>query len=474
MTAEARKIKSDFLLESLSPKEIEQFDKYIKSKFDKSGGGILKFWKSTLNKLQNKSSNPRNDASDDFSRKTISDFVKILESFIARKGYEMDSLSQKVYLAKELRNRNVDKYFTSLIDDVCSDKLHKYIKGYSYMLNLQRLYVEEYFLCNSRNEEDGMHDISVKILKNAEVVLINSKLFEFINRKLYAPDVNLPKEEILSVEEAGRIVEKNASCYSVNYPNVYLDYLFYKMIKKPDERERVSNALKYLREKEKELALDFVQFAYETLIRFLSVRINSGCSVSQTTLYELFKDVEGRGILIKIQKVQPMIFVLAVATSLSINDITFANKLITLYKGKINISYRDEVIAVSRALTDFSAGKYENVKMITEDFKTRNASLYLFSKSTLLKALFELKEDRNIMPLIDTTKHFLIRKLADRNVQKESIFKFLNYLSSLCSVRRKNRRGAEILLDKIKDEKTFYQKKWVMEKAEELVKTVNG
>ncbi|MFA7359509.1 MAG: hypothetical protein WC139_00585 [Candidatus Kapaibacterium sp.] len=470
MTAEARKIKSDFLLESLSPKEIEQFDKYIRSKNGKGGVRILKFWQSKFNTLRNESLNRHSDASGDFSRKTISDFVKILESFIATKGYEMDLLSQKIYLAKELRSRNVDKYFTSLIDDVCSDNSVKYLKGYSYMSNLQRLYVEEYFLCNSRSEEEGMYDISAKILKNAEVVLIKSKLFEFINRKLYTPDANPLKDEILSVGDAVRIVEKNASCYSVNYPNVYLDYLFYKMLKKPDERERVSNALKYLREKEKELALDFIQFSYETLIRFLSVRINSGCSVSQSTLYELFKEVEGTGILNKIQNVQPMIFILAVATSLSINDITFANKLIALYKGKINISYRDEVIAVSRALTDFAAGKYENVKMITEDFKTRNASLYLFSKSTLLKALFELKEDRNIMPLIDTTKHFLNRKLADRIVQKESIFKFLNYLNSLCSVRRKNRRGAEILLDKIKDEKTFYQKKWVLSKAEELAK----
>ncbi len=469
MTAEAKKIKSDFLLESLSPKELYQFDKYIKSKLDNCGGNILKFWQSKFNTILNKDSNRVNDAPCNFSRKIISDFVKILESFIAGKGYETDLLSQKIYLAKELRYRNVDKYFTSLIDDVCSNNVSKYLKGYSYMSNLQRLYVEEYFLCNSRSEEEGMYDISAKILKNAEVVLIKSKLFEFINRKLYTLDANPLKDEILSVGDAVRIVEKNASCYSVNYPNVYLDYLFYKMLKKPDERERVSNALKYLREKEKELALDFIQFSYETLIRFLSVRINSGCSVSQSTLYELFKEVEGTGILNKIQNVQPMIFILAVATSLSNSDITFANKLITLYKGKINLTFRDEVITVSRAMTDFAAGNYEQVKKMTGDFKTKNVSLYLCSKTTLLKALYELKEDRNIMPLIDTTKHFINRKLTGENVQKESIFKFLNYIHSLCSVRKKNGRGAEMLLDKIKDEKTFFQKKWVIEKAEELL-----
>jgi len=469
MTAELRKIKSDCLLESLTPKEIKQFDKYIKSKLDKSGGGILKFWQSRCNALHNKDSNRYNNASDNFSRKTVSDFVKILESFIATKGYEMDLLSRKIYLAKELRNRNVDKYFTSLIDDVCSDNTVKYLKGYSYLSNLQRLYVEEYFLCNSRNEEEGMHNISVRILRNAEVVLVKSVFFECINRKLYSLVKTPPKDIVLSVKDAVRIVEKNTSGYSENYPNVYLDYLFYKMLEKPEDNERVSEALNFLVENEKKLALDYVQFAYETLIRFLSERINSGCSSIKISLYELFKEVESSGLLNKIQNVQPMIFVSAVTTALSNNDVSFADKLIALYRNKLNASLRDDVLSVSRAMTDFAAGKYENVKNLIGDFKTKNVSLYLFSKTTLLKTLFELKEDRNILPLIDTIKHFLNRKLNGNTVQKENIFKFLNCLNSLCSVRRKNGKGSGILLDKIKDEKSFFQKKWVMEKAEELV-----
>ena len=468
MSASERKIKSDYLLECLTSKELEQFDKYIKSKLDGSGVRILNFWQVKFSTLRNPDAIHPKVTFENFSRKTISDFVKILETFIAKKGYDKDVLIQKVYLAKELRTRNVDKYFETLIDDVCLGNSLKNLKGYSYMSNLQKLYLEEYLLCDSRNEESSMHDISVKILKNAEAALIKSVLFEFINRKLYSSDANQMKDEILSPADAARIVEKNPGIYSLNYPNVHLDYLLYKILKKPEDLQRVSNVLKYLGEKEKELAYDFVQFVYETLIRILSERVNTGCSESKRTLYELFIEVESKGLLNNIGNVQPMIFVSAVTTSLSYNDITFANKLITLYKGKLNLRIRDEVIAVTQALTDFTSGKYENVKKITEDLKTKNVSLYLFSKSALLKALFELKEDRNIMPLIDTIKHFLNRKFQGKNMQKESIFKFLNYLNALCSVRRKKGRGAEMLLDKINDEKTFFQKRWIVSKAEEL------
>lgn len=468
MSVSERKIKSDILLESLSSREIKQFDKFIKSKLDGSGGRILNFWRSKFNTLKNQSGVRPKNASQNYSRKTISDFVKILESFIAKKVYDKDLLIQKIYLAKELRSRNVDKYFETLIDDVCSVNSVKFLKGYSYMSNLQKLYVEEYLLCNSRNEESSMHDISVKILKNAEAVLIKSVLFEFVNRKLYSTDSKQLKDEILSADDAASIVEKNSAVYSMNYSNVYLDYLLYKMIKKNGDLQRVFDVLKYLKEREKELAYDFVQFVYETLIRFLSGRINSGCLESQKTLYELFVEIESKGLLNKIGNFQPMIFVSAVTTSLSYNDITFAGKLVTLYKGKLNLRYRDDVIAVSQSLIDFASGKYENVKKINGDFKTKNVSLYLFSKTALLKALFELKEDRNIMPLIDTTKHFLNRKFPGKNVQKDSIFKFLNYLNALCSVRRKNGRGVEMLMDKIHDEETFFQKKWIFSKAEEM------
>lgn len=467
MAVESRKIKSDYLIESLLPKELIQFDKYIKSKLENGGSKVLNYWYSKITAIQN--TKQQNAPKQIFSRKVISDFVKILETFIARKGYEADLLSQKIYLAKELRSRSVDKHFTSLIDDVCLLNKGKYLKGYTYMLNLQRLYVEEYFLFNSRNEEEVMHDISIKMLKNAEAVLVKSVLFEFINKKLYSPDCDSIKDEILSFKNAMQIAEKSPLRYSENYPNVYLNYLLCRMFEKPDDKKRVSKVLKYLGDREKELALDYVQFAYETLIRFLSERINSGCAISQTTLYELFKEVEGRGLLNKINNLQPMIFVSAVTTALSNSDLTFADRLIAVYSRKLNASLRDEVIAVSRAMADFAAGKYESVKKLTRDFKTKNVSLYLFSKTTLLKTLYELKEDRNILPLIDTTKHFLNRKLNGNASQKESIFKFLNYLHLLCSVRKKGRRSAEILLDKITDERTFFQKKWVVGKAEELI-----
>ena len=224
MTEKTRKIKSDYLIESLSPKERIQFDKFIKSKLDCCGGKVLEYWQSKNNVSNEKQE--RIYARQTFSRKTVSDFVKILESFFAMKGFEKDLLSRKVYLARELRSRNVDKHFNSLLDEMQTYHSQKALKGYSYLYNLQRLYVEEYFLSSARNEFAKMHDISAKIYRTSEIILVQNKLFEYINEKLYSENSTEENRVLLRVKNAAEIVRNEREFYSKNLQNIYLKFLF--------------------------------------------------------------------------------------------------------------------------------------------------------------------------------------------------------------------------------------------------------
>lgn len=472
MTEKTRKIKSDLLIESLSPKEVIQFDKYIKSKLENSGDKVLSYWQSKFNASGSKRG--KYSKKQYYSRKTISDFVKILESFIAKTGFEKDLLSRKVYLAKELRNRNVDKHFSFLIEELNSDSSQKTLKGYSYLYNLQRLYVEEYFLSSARNEETMMYNISRKIYNTTEIILVQNRLFEYINKKLYSEDNPDENYVLLKIDEAADFIRKDKLFFARNLQNIYMKFLFYEMLKNPEDEKRISYAHEYLKDNERHFAPDFIQFAYETLVRFLTLRINTGCTASFDTFYKLFKDIEGRGLLKKIHDIQPLNFISAISVSLAHSDIAFANKLIAFYKVKINSKFRDDVIIVSHGMTDLSAGKYENVKRYLNNFKTHNVSLYLFAKCTLLMAFYELKDDRNVIHLVDTAKHFFNRKLSNNIPQKENIFKFLNYLCSLTTVRKKGGKGAELLLDRIHDEKSFFQKRWIISKGEEMARAVNN
>jgi hypothetical protein len=85
-----------------------------------------------------------------------------------------------------------------------------------------------------------------------------------------------------------------------------------------------------------------------------------------------------------------------------------------------------------------------------------------------MKSLYELNDTRILIPLIDTVKHFLNRHIPSKGPYKESIFEFLNYINNLSTAKRKNGRGADRLLDKLNNKNNFFQKRWIVSKAEEL------
>ena len=95
--------------------------------------------------------------------------------------------------------------------------------------------------------------------------------------------------------------------------------------------------------------------------------------------------------------------------------------------------------------------------------------MYIFSKTTLLKTMYEMNDLIAMVPLIDTIKHYLNRHLDIKLPYKDSIFMFLNYLNTLSTVKKKNGRGALRLKDRLKDSKQFFQKRWITGKAEEFL-----
>jgi hypothetical protein len=187
-------------------------------------------------------------------------------------------------------------------------------------------------------------------------------------------------------------------------------------------------------------------------------------------LYRIFKEIEKKELFKNIQHIQPLNFLSAISVSLAYGDTNFADEFLYKYNAKMNSEYRKQVTVICRAMIDFSKGKYSSVKTLLIDDKTKNISMYIFSKLTLLKALYELNDVRIMIPLIDTVKHYLNRHIQSDGPYKNSIFLFLNYLNSLSTSKRKNGRGAERLLDRLNDSNLFFQKKWIVTKAEELKK----
>lgn len=462
------KSKADHLLDGLVHKEINKFNKFIINRLDGSGENILKYWEYRLSQKKLTGSFVSTADKGNFSRKVISDFVKIIEKFYALKGFEKDPLSEKAYLIRELRDRQLYKLFSSLLDE--TKQLHKtnVRKGYTNYLNILRLNLEDYFLFNSRNEDLEMFRTSINMSSTSEGMYIQSKFFEYINMKLYCFGCNVNKDELNSIESIVVYLRKNEDLFKTEYQSVYTLYLIYEMIENYEDESKTIETLNYIKKNYNNLTVNFLQLSYELVIRYYILQVNSGNSKSLSDLYKIFKEIEKKELFKNIQHIQPLNFLSAISVSLAFGDVNFADEFLYKYNAKMNSEYRKQVSVISRAMIDFSKGKYSGVKTLLLNDKTKNISMYIFSKLTLLKALYELNDVRVMIPLIDTVKHYLNRHIQVEGPYKNSIFLFLNFLNSLSTSKRKNGRGADKILDRLNNGKLFFQKNWIVAKAEEL------
>jgi hypothetical protein len=304
----------------------------------------------------------------------------------------------------------------------------------------------------------------------SEIIYIQSKLLEFINKKLYGKGINNETWELNDSDCIVKYVIRYADKLKSEYQSVYMMYLMYDMVEHIDDDAKAILTMNYIKKNYNKFTVNFLQLCYETIIRYFIQKVNSGNSKSLQDLYKMLSEIEKKDLFSKIQHIQPLNFLTAVSVALAFNDVSFAELLMLKYNNKMNLEYRKQTLTICEAMIKLHKGDFNTAKRLLLNDKTKEISMYLFSKATLMKSLYELNDTRILIPLIDTVKHFLNRHIPSKGPYKGSIFEFLNYINNLSTAKRKNGRGADRLLDKLNNENNFFQKRWIVSKADELKK----
>jgi hypothetical protein len=320
-------------------------------------------------------------------------------------------------------------------------------------------------ILNARNDEQGMAQITEDICKITEIVYFQNELFQYINLKLF---VSKPFKLLPDIDIILRRIEENSSFFEKNHTNVYVLYWIAKLIRGFDTITDLLKVVKYLNKREKSFTVSFLKIAYESLFRLALFGTNTGNEDAHRVAFKVFKEMERKGILKKLPHIQPLIFFSAISLSLRLGDIDFAEKLIYNYSKKLISVPHDKVLLVCMAMLDYEKGKLDEAKEMLLNVKNRNATLYLYSKVTMLKIMYDKNELRGIMSFADSVKHYLLRKEEINELYRDRIFRFLSYVTNLAVAKRKNGRGLLQVRERYNSEKGVFQKNWIAEKIKEL------
>ncbi len=470
-----KKYKTDFLIDGLSEKEIRNFEKYLRSRTGRQD--FLLFWESIAEvyKKKKNSAGFKEEAGASglikkYDRKFLSDFNKILESFYVCNAVENDRQGYMIYLLREMRMRNLDKLFSDLLNDVKKYHKHKVLKGFVHNITLLRSYYEEYFISYAMNEEENLFKLSNQINDVSQNVLIQKIFFQNIIKKLYSSILVKPETELLVDYDTAKIfVESRIKYFRTKHENIYMLYLISSMIDRSGDEEDVLRVINYLKSCMAKFTVDFAYHAYEYILRYLINRINQGKQESLVLAYKMIDEVDRKGLLKIVPHVQPLDFFAVINIYVRMRKLEQAEAFIDNYSGKLLVSSRKDILNISRAIIEFAKGNFSVSKQLVSNIKVKSLSLYIFAKATLVKSLYEKNELIAISSISDTVKHFLIRKKELTPFYRESIFRFFSYVNRLAYSRRNKGKGIRRIGEDLKEEITFYQKKWIEEKFAELL-----
>lgn len=464
-----KKSKTDLLLEAIHPIEYMNFERYLVSKLGKSHN-IDYFgywvWKKEEMRIQHLGQNVEvKPYTHGLTRKFLSDFNKLIEGYFVSVSVDHNEQLRNIYMVTEMRKRHAYKLFDDYLKEAKEFNKNRVLKGFANNVLSLRACFEEYMILNARNDEDGMAKITGDICKITEIIFFQNELFQFINLKLF---VGKPFNPLLNVDIIIRRIEENSSFFEKSHANVYVLYLIASLIKGFDTMADLLKVVKYLNKREKSFTVGFLKIAYESLFRLALFRTNTGNEDALRVAFKVFKEMERKGILKKLPHIQPLIFFSAINLSFRLEDIEFAEKLISNYSSKLISVPHDKVLLVCMAMLDYEKGKPDEAKEKLLNLKNKNATLCLYSKVTLLKIMYDKNELRGIMSFADSVKHYLLRKEEINEAYRESIFKFFSFVTNLAVAKRKNGRGLMQIRERYNSEKRLFQRKWVSEKIKEL------
>ncbi len=92
------------------------------------------------------------------------------------------------------------------------------------------------------------------------------------------------------------------------------------------------------------------------------------------------------------------------------NNLKLAEKIIGKYNNKLSLLLRNQVLKIANSVVELANGNYSEVKRLLINEKPKDSMLYVFCKSTLLKAYYESNDFKHIYPLSDSMKHLLKRR----------------------------------------------------------------
>jgi hypothetical protein len=392
---------------------------------------------------------------------------RLFEEFLTLCEFEKHEALMTNLLLESLNSKGAGKNFRSVYSQLENKMRKKTYHDQNYFLQrilTQRVLIENEGVDYEKDLSKDYYRLSEYIDKHftlAKLELVNSLL----SRKYHV--LGKERADISMLKEAIDYVEANRDYLRKNEAAIFSEYLILKMMYSDENEKYFHELFEYVSVNYKKFPKDGLELVYYPLINYGSNRAALGDSIFLNYVFRIYQSFEKNGFYTGLKAMQDLDFISIIIISLRVGKIRWAENFHSRYLSKLPPDSRKDNDSLSRGLIEFSRRNYDAAIKHIAKVNYRNSYYYLKSKETLMKIYYETDDMEALLPLIDSTRHYLNRRKELLSIHYERYIEFLKCVNLLARIKQKDSDDAYLLRDELKRKRNIISSDWLMEKLSE-------
>lgn len=470
------------VLEKFSVAELNSFRKFLVSPFFNQNERIIAlfdliddyvrnkkdFYELSNEQIWDKVHGNLKDFTEIRLRKLFSDIFALSEEYMAHVEFSEEKSFKLSMLFKAYKNRGLRELYPTIINDTTQiEKIHKnknaefYLHKYMHQRSIMEFNLEGQILARNEDLEKKLNVEEVSF--NLDVFFIAEKLKYYCELLEWNKNYNLSKQ-IVGIDIILKLAQ---SQFFKDYPPIAIYYTISQAIKNDKDtdwyyklKDLIDN---YLHLFDKEESKKILEFA----ISYSVTKSNRGnLSFDKETL-DLYKKGINENLFIEKQTISPTNFRNICGYALKAGEIKWVENFIDDFGKYLEENVRESNINFSRARVE--GYKKDWRKLIGYLSYTEYTEVFqaLLSRTLLLIAYYELKENDSLESLLNSFKLYLDREKSLNKERKTQYYNLIKFTRTLLNLTKKDKDKLQALKEEIEKAEAVVNKAWLLEKVGE-------
>jgi len=398
-----------------------------------------------------------------FEKKNIgylmTDLVRLVERLLVLNGMEKDVGYQKLKLMEAYLDWDLDKAFNRVMKSAHKDvDKYPYQDGHFYH-SRHRLYrlSNKYFGKLQKHESDQNLQLSVNEL---DMYYLTEKLrlsCEMLNRQvLVKVAYEYPFiQEILSFL-------KNNPLFLEDYPPLAIYMLVYEGFTNPDaDVELFDKLLGLLNEHSTLFSRQEARGLYVQAINFCVRKSNSGKRYFVNKLFELYKSILNKDLIVEEGYVSPWTYMNIVTVGVRCGELEWTESFIEQYKSRLHPNFKDNAYNYNLAYLFFNKEEYAKAALQLNRVVFDDMYYSIESRALLLRIYYASEEFEPFYSLIDSFRIYLRRNKLITDPRKEMYLNLIKLINRLSKIRKGENQALDQLESQLNEIKLLVNREWV-------------